>query len=112
MNIFTSTSESNYIRWKNREYDRLVAAAFSTSDENARAQAYYQAQQILLEEEAVLMPLFFTSHQALVRPILRGVQLNVLDKWYFKNLSFESEGWKGFGRSFLRRIGGGGGPGA
>lgn len=109
MNVFTSTSESNYIRWKNPEYDRLVASAFSTSDENARAQAYFQAQRILLEEEAVLMPLFFTSHQALVRPILRGVQLNVLDKWYFKNLSFESEGWGGFGRSFLRRFKSGGG---
>jgi oligopeptide transport system substrate-binding protein len=109
MNVFTSTSESNYMGWKNPEYDRLVAKAFSTSDESVRAQLYSRAQHILLEEEAVLVPLFFTSHQALVRPILRGVQLNVLDKWYFKNLSFESEGWKGLGRSLLGRFRGRGG---
>jgi oligopeptide transport system substrate-binding protein len=104
MNVFTSASESNYMRWRSAAYDRLVTGAFSTSDENSRALLYGEAQRLLLEEEAAVMPLFFTSHQALVRPILRGVQLNVLDKWYFRNLSFESEGWRSFGRSFLRRI--------
>lgn len=107
MNVFTSTSESNYGRWSNAQYDQLVESAVSTADENVRADLYLQAQKILLEEEAVLMPLFFTSHRAMVRPNLRGVQLNVLDKWYFRNLSFEKEGWGGFGRSFLRRLGAG-----
>jgi len=69
-----------------------------------RARLYLQAQRVLLEEEAVLMPLFLTSHRAMVRSDLKGVQLNVLDKWYFRNLSFEEEGWRSFGRSFLRRM--------
>lgn len=111
MNVFTSTSESNYSGWRNKQYDQLVEHAFPLTDENARAQLYIQAQRLLLEEEAVIMPLFFTSHQALVRSSLRGVQLNVLDKWYFRNLSFENEGWKSFGRSFLRRLHGGRGEG-
>jgi oligopeptide transport system substrate-binding protein len=104
MNVFTSTSESNYGRWSNRSYDRLVESAVSTADEAVRASLYLQAQRVLLEDEAVLMPLFLTSHRAMVRSDLKGVQLNVLDKWYFRNLSFEEEGWRSFGRSFLRRM--------
>ncbi len=104
MNVFTSTSESNYSGWANAEYDRLVEKAVSTTEESVRSQFYQRAQEILLEDEAVLMPLFFTSHQALVRTEVQGVQLNVLDKWYFKNLNFERSGWRGFGRSFLRRL--------
>lgn len=104
MNVFTSTSESNYGKWSNRIFDELVEKAVSTNEEGVRSQLYLQAQRVLLEEEAVLMPLFLTSHRALVRSDLRGVQLNVLDKWYFRNLSFESEGWRSFGRSFMRRL--------
>lgn len=104
MNVFTSTSESNYAGWSNSQYDGLVERAVATEDESVRAGLYTEAQRILLEEEAVLMPLFYTSHQALVRSGLSGVQLNVLDKWYFRNMTFDAAGWRGFGRSFLRRM--------
>jgi oligopeptide transport system substrate-binding protein len=106
MNLFTSTSENNYGRWMSQAYDQLVESAVATADEGLRSQLYLQAQRILLEEDAVVMPLFFTSHQALVRQNLKGVELNVLDKWYFRNISFESESWGGFGRSLFRRISG------
>lgn len=39
------------------------------------------------------MPLFFTSHQALVRQEITGINLNALDKWYFKNIRFDSGSW-------------------
>ncbi len=104
MNVFTSTSESNFSGWQNPQYDQLIERAVATDNELERAALYREAQRILLEEEAVLMPLFITSHQALVRSNLRGVYLNVLDKWYFKNVRFESEGWRGLGRSFLNRL--------
>ncbi|RZA09101.1 MAG: peptide ABC transporter substrate-binding protein [Proteobacteria bacterium] len=104
MNVFTSTSESNYTGWSNPRYDRLVERAVATENEGVRAALYTEAQRILLEEEAVLMPLFYTSHQALVRSELKGVQLNVLDKWYFRNMEFQGSGWRGFGRSFLKRL--------
>jgi oligopeptide transport system substrate-binding protein len=104
MNVFTSTSESNYSGWSNAEYDRLVEKAVATDDEALRSALYHRAQKILLEDEAVLMPLFYTSHQALVRSDLRGVQLNVLDKWYFRNMSFAPAGWRGFSRSILKKV--------
>lgn len=102
MNVFTSSSESNYAGWSNKHYDELVEKAVATQDEGLRAQYYQEAQKILLEEEAVVMPLFFTSHQALVRSRFKGLGLNALDKWYFKNVRVEEEGWSG--RSLLRRL--------
>jgi oligopeptide transport system substrate-binding protein len=102
MNVFSSASESNYAGWSNKRYDELVEQAVATHDENLRAQYYHEAQKILLEEEAVIMPLFFTSHQALVRSRFKGLGLNALDKWYFKNVRIEEESWSG--RSFLRRF--------
>jgi len=104
MNIFTSSSENNYIGWKNAKYDQLVEKAVGTADEALRKHYYHEAQKLLLEEEVVLMPLFLNSHQALVRSDLNGVSLNVLDKWYFQNVEFKNEGWRGFGRGMLRRL--------
>jgi oligopeptide transport system substrate-binding protein len=104
MNVFTSTSESNYTGWSNAEYDHLVEKAVSTADEGIRAGLYREAQKLLLEDQAVIMPLFFTSHQALARSELNGVNLNVLDKWYFQNFSFRGDSWKSVGRSLWHRI--------
>lgn len=102
MNVFTSGSESNYTGWKNPEYDALVEKAVASDDDELRGELYQKAQKILLEDEAVIMPLFFTSHQALVRQEIKGVRLNALDKWYFKNIRFESDSWvKSLGRSFM-----------
>ncbi len=104
MNIFTSASENNYMGWKNKRYDELVENAVATADEALRKKYYHEAQKLLLEEEVVLMPLFLSSHQALVRSNLNGVSLNVLDKWYFQNVEFQEEGWRGFRQGMLRRL--------
>lgn len=114
MNLFTSSSENNYMGWKNARYDELVENAIATADETLRKKYYQEAQKLLLEEEVVLMPLFLSSHQALVRSGLHGVTLNLLDKWYFQKVEFQNEGWKGFSRGMLRRLKSGhtGAPGA
>lgn len=90
MNVFSSASDSSYTGgWKSARYDALIERAVSTENEEARKALYTAAQKILLEEEVVIVPLFYASHQALVKPWIRGVTLNSLDKWYFKNLRFE-----------------------
>jgi hypothetical protein len=50
------------------------------------------------------MPLFLSNHHAMVRSSLLGVNLNVLDKWYFQNVAFAESGWRGFWRWVLRRL--------
>ncbi|MGZ3653538.1 MAG: peptide ABC transporter substrate-binding protein [Bdellovibrionota bacterium] len=104
MNVFTSASENNYMGWKNKYYDELVEKAVSTADEGARRRLYQEAQKLLLEDQVVLMPLFLNGHQALVRSELHGVNLNVLDKWYFQNVEFTDTSWRGFSHGMLRRL--------
>ncbi len=104
MNVFTSASENNYMGWRNAVYDELVEKAVSTSDESQRRRYYLEAQSILLEDEVALMPLFLSSHQALVRSELLGVNLNLLDKWHFHRMEFQESGWRGFSRGMLRRL--------
>lgn len=89
MNIFVSNSENNQSGWQNRKFDQLVVDAVETEIESRRMSLYEQAQRILLEEDCVILPLFFSSHQALVRANIKGVVINSLDKWYFKNFRFE-----------------------
>lgn len=89
MNIFTKASEGNQTGWTNTRYDALVESAVETENESQRMSLYEQAQHILLEEDAAIVPVFFTSHQALAKADIKGVVLNPLDKWYFKNFHFE-----------------------
>lgn len=89
MNVFTSASESNFTGWHNARYDQLVREAVAAESEAKRTQLYEEAQRILVEEEAVIIPLFHGTHQALVKPYVRGVVLNSLDRWYFKTLRIE-----------------------
>ncbi len=103
MNVFTSSSESNYSGWSNIAYDRLVESAVSTSDEAMRAELYGQAQRILLSE-AVILPLFLSNHQAFIQTDLQGVHLNILDKWYFRHMKFETEGFHGFRNLWKKRV--------
>jgi oligopeptide transport system substrate-binding protein len=108
MNVFTSNSETNFSGWKNLAYDRLVESAASIDDESLRMELYGRAQKLLLQEDAVILPLFLSGHQALVAQRVRGVVLNPLDKWYFR-LWRKSDGEYLRGSNFFRRFRGSGG---
>ncbi len=57
--------------WSNPAYEALLAAIPQTSDEPARRLLYQQAEQILVEDEAVIGPLFNTVNLTLTRPYLQ-----------------------------------------
>ena len=89
LSVFTRGNDANYSGWTSREYDHLVERAAATDNEAERETLYREAQKILIDEEAVVVPLFYSSHMALVRSELKGVVLNPLDKWYFKNYRWQ-----------------------
>lgn len=57
--------------WTHTGYEALMAAIPQTSDEPARRLLYQQAEQILVEDEAVIGPLFNTVSLTLTRPYLQ-----------------------------------------
>ncbi len=70
--LFHPFRSSNYIGWENREFAELMDKARENSDPEARKQYYRRAEQILTEEEAVVVPLYFEIAHCLVRPRVKG----------------------------------------
>ena len=58
--LFHSSSQFNYGHFSNPEFDRLVDAAAAINDPPERQLAYIEAERILTEEEAAVIPLFHT----------------------------------------------------
>ena len=90
MNLFTSTSGNNRTRWKSVRYDRLIAAAAAEPDPIRRQRAYDEAQRILLETNAAIMPLFIATQNWVIKPYVRGLRVNALELLYLKNVHREA----------------------
>jgi oligopeptide transport system substrate-binding protein len=89
MNLFTSTSGNNNTHWKNERYDRLIQKAAVEKDPQTRQQLYDEAQRILTEEEVPIMPLFIAAQNMLIKPYLKGLEINAMDLLYLKTVSVE-----------------------
>lgn len=79
---FLFLSESNvsfnYSKWKNKDYDALMAKAATTTDLKERANILADAERLLLKETAVI-PLLYYSSRALVSEKIEGWNDNLLD---------------------------------
>ncbi len=88
MNLFLSSSGNNHLNWSHLEYDQLVDRAALERDPIVRKELYDRAQRILTESEAVIIPLFVTAKNLLVKPYVDGLELNALDQIFWKRISF------------------------
>jgi len=59
---FNSNSDFNYGHFSNQEFDRLVEEAATLNDPAKRHLLYIQAEQLLTEQEAGVIPLFHTLY--------------------------------------------------
>jgi oligopeptide transport system substrate-binding protein len=71
--------EQNFGANSNPRYDALLAAAASEADEGRRYRYFEQAESIL-NEEAPIMPFLFYASRHLIKPYLKGWQLNLQDR--------------------------------
>lgn len=79
LSIFLSNSGNNRTLWKNSHYDELVLQARVLSDSREREKRYLEAQKILIEDEAVIIPLYYEPNLALIKPRVSGAKLNPLN---------------------------------
>lgn len=75
---FLSESEANEARWKNPEYDRLVALALEEPDDEKRYAIYAKAEAILMDELPVL-PIYYYSQNTLIGSWVKGFVPNAQD---------------------------------
>jgi len=89
MNLFTTDSGNNNTKWSNKKYDKLIELAAIEMDAEKRIKLYNEAQRILCEIDAPIMPLFISEQNVLVKPYVKGYRLNSMDILYLKDVKVE-----------------------
>jgi len=73
--LFNSAAENNYGEYSHPEIDALLEMAGVEPDYDSRLALYQQAEQKLVEDAACL-PLWFGKNYTLVKPYVKGYNLN------------------------------------
>ena len=92
LGMWVTNNANNYGFWSNEEYDQLIKDCTTgayVSDYDARWEALYQAEELVLKE-AVIAPLYTKASANLIAPGLQGVEFHpvALNRVY-KNATFE-----------------------
>lgn len=87
--VLRSDSPNNDTRWGNEEFDRLVDEAARETDPAKRKELYIQAEKILVEEEAAIIPLYWYTKVEVTKPRVNrtygvGGQ-ETFEKWTLNN---------------------------
>jgi oligopeptide transport system substrate-binding protein len=87
--VFTSQSPDNFTRWKNPAFDQAIEAAARQVDIRQRRALYRAAEKILVEDEAVILPLWWSARASLTRPHIERTYAIVdgyerLETWGFR----------------------------
>jgi oligopeptide transport system substrate-binding protein len=85
--LWLSDSGNNRTRWKSPAYDQLVLAARYAQNPAAREKNDIAAQKILLEQDAVIVPLYYEPIMALVRKRVQGLELNPLNYLFLRKVN-------------------------
>jgi ABC-type oligopeptide transport system substrate-binding subunit len=76
LEAFTSASPFNYLKWSNAEYDRLVERIAGLKPGAEREAKIREAQSILVDREAVIVPLYHYAQNHAVGPRVDGFKAN------------------------------------
>jgi oligopeptide transport system substrate-binding protein len=74
--VFNSKSGQNYAKFNNPEYDALVEEAAFEPDPDKRLELYNEAEQIFIDEEAVIAPIYYYTYTRLYKPWLTKVVIS------------------------------------
>ena len=90
LDTFRSRSANNDTGYQNVSYDRVLDEAVATGDPDKRKQLLQQGERLMLADYPVI-PLYHFVTKRLVKPYIRGVELNPLNHLVSKSLSIDSE---------------------
>lgn len=68
--VFHSSSQNNDTGWSNPDFDALLEEAATLEDNAARQELYAQAEQILIVDDAAIIPLWYGSDPELTKPYI------------------------------------------
>jgi oligopeptide transport system substrate-binding protein len=74
--VFNSKSGQNYAKFNNPEYDALVEEAAFEPDPDRRLELYEEAEQIFIEDETAILPIYYYTYTRLYKPWLTNVVIS------------------------------------
>lgn len=72
--VFYSKSSQNDPGFSNAEYDELVVAARTETDQAKRLELYQQADEILVDQEAGIIPIYWYVTSTVIKPYVESAQ--------------------------------------
>ncbi|MGG1877728.1 peptide ABC transporter substrate-binding protein [Paenibacillus cisolokensis] len=76
IDMWVSNSGNNDAGFNNEEYDQLVRGAYTTNDNAERMELMAQAEKILVEENQVVMPIYYYSSVSLIKPWVKNLHID------------------------------------
>ena len=94
MKLFTSNSGNNHGRWKSRLYDDLLERAARELDSKKRIQLYDEAQRLLTETDAAIVPLYWKAEATVLNPKFSGLEYNSMARMDLRHVRPANESQK------------------
>ncbi len=88
LSLFLSSSDMTETTWSSPQFDQDEAKAKQAQSASERETRFLDLQRLLLEQEAVIVPLFYEPNLLLMKPALH-LRLNALDFLYLKDARLE-----------------------
>lgn len=76
LDMWTSKSGNNDTGFSNPEYDELIDKAYKSSDNAERNDAMAKAENIFLNDNQVILPVYYYSNVELVKPYVKDLQID------------------------------------
>jgi oligopeptide transport system substrate-binding protein len=86
LEVFSSASGNNFTGWKSAEYDQALERARAAADAKSRYDAYLQAEFLLIQKEAVVVPLFQRRNTVLIGPRVQTLTVSPLNYLFLKDV--------------------------
>lgn len=86
MKLFTSGSGNNHGRWKNPRYDHVLDLAARELDPKKRSRLYDEAQRLLTEIDAAIVPLYWKAEATMLNPKFTGLEYNSMARMDLRNV--------------------------
>lgn len=74
--VFNSKSGQNYAKFNNPEFDALVEEAAFEADPAKREELYRQAEEIFINENVAIAPIYYYTYNRLYKPWLTNVEIS------------------------------------
>ncbi len=83
LDMWVTGGGNNDAQWSNDEFDDLIKSAKSSSDQVERMDLMHQAEDIMMEDEAIVAPIYFYVNKRMHKPNIEGIYYTPLGYNFF-----------------------------